>query len=209
MGKFVDLTGKKYGKLLVIKRIGTGSHGQALWECQCECGSKTTVRGDSLRNGHTQSCGCIQKEISGVRMVDLHLTHGMTNTRLYRIWCGVKRRCNNPNDKPFHNYGGRGITVCKEWNDSFEAFCDWALNNGYQETLTIDRINNNGNYCPENCRWATCQEQNNNRRDNYIVSIDGATDTLVNMCRKYGANYNTVSTRIFRDGWNAVNAILF
>lgn len=159
MPKLIDLTGKRFGRLTVIERYGTVD-GHAAWKCKCDCGNKTVVNGKWLRAGKTTSCGCYHKELLAKRSK----THGMTKTRLYSIWHDMKNRCFYQKDKSFEDYGGRGITVCEEWKNSFESFRDWSLLNGYSDNLTIDRINNDGNYDPSNCRWVTMKEQCSNRR---------------------------------------------
>lgn len=128
--------------------------------------------------------------------------HGQSNTRLYSIWSGIKNRCFNENEPAFKDYGGRGITVCQEWVDKFTAFEQWALNNGYSESLTIDRINNNGNYEPDNCRWITNQQQSRNRRTNHLLTHKGQTKTLIEWSEELSIPYNTLVNRINVLGWS-------
>lgn len=145
-----------------------------------------------VKNGHTLSCGCLQKE----KLSQASKTHGQTNSRLYRIYNGMKNRCYNKKQPNYSNYGGRGITICDEWLRSFAVFQSWALANGYSDDLSIDRIDNDKRYSPENCRWATRTEQNENTRNNHLVTINGKTQSLSAWAREQGLNYHTVSFRI-------------
>lgn len=194
MGKAIDLTGQRFGRLVVVSRAGNDKSGNYQWLCKCECGSETIVRGYSLRSGHTKSCGCLNRE----RSVDVHRSHGGRATRLYNVWCGIKSRCLNENIPNYCRYGGRGITVCDEWLNSFESFRDWALNSGYEDTLSIDRIDNNAGYEPSNCKWSTRAEQNRNQRSNINLTIGGVTKCLKDWAKVFHLKYGTLLARYHR-----------
>lgn len=169
MSAFIDLTGQRFGLLTAINRMGRDNNNSVVWLCKCDCGKEVTVRSYSLRSGNTKSCGCLMLSSSS-RLGKKSKIHGESHARLYAVWRGMKRRCYCPRHKYFKDYGGRGIQVCEEWRDNYQAFRDWAYANGYDEMApkgqcTIDRIDCNSNYTPENCRWVDMKTQRHNRRD--------------------------------------------
>lgn len=201
MSKVIDITGQRFGRLTVIGFDKQDEFRQYMWLCKCDCGNVVSIRGYSLRSGNTQSCGCIQKETN----LKLRQTHGMTKTRIYNIWQSMKQRCSTPSVSCYKYYGGRGISVCDEWQ-SFEPFYQWAISNGYADNLTIDRIDVNGNYEPINCRWITIQEQQRNKRGNHHITFNGETKTLQEWADGLGIHHVTLLERLNR--WGSVEEAL-
>lgn len=258
MGKFIDLTGQRFGRLVAVRPNREKKY--LRWECECDCGGTTITVGSKLTSGHTQSCGCLQRErtseackkdytgqvfgrltvlhressigenakylcrcecgnfivVNGCNLVTgatkscgcvrkertskLKLSHGQAGTRLYRCWRNMKDRCDNPNNNEYKNYGGRGIKVCKEWTN-FNPFYDWAISHGYQNNLTIERIDVNGNYCPENCTWITRYAQARNRTDNRTISFNGKTMIITDWAKELGISEATIRHRL-NIGWS-------
>lgn len=190
MARFVDLVGNKFGKLTVIGRAENSKRGRIRWICQCDCGriKKKPTSTSDLKSGKVRSCGCIYYQSNAGRTK----THGLTSTRLHTIWSGMRRRCKC-------NVYYRNISVCKEW-DSFETFYAWAMQNGYRDDLTIDRIDNTGDYTPDNCRWATYETQENNKSNNRIITYKGEQYTLTLLAKSLGISSATLAWRIDH-GW--------
>ena len=200
-----DLTGKKFGKLEVIGVHDTGSR-KTYYVCQCDCGNVKVVRADSLISGATKSCGCIKKEQDKTNLTANH-RHKMSGTRIYETWQDMKRRCYNKQNARYDRYGGRGIKVCEEWLNDFQSFYDWAISNGYSDDLTIDRIDNDGNYEPSNCRWSTAKEQCNNRGSNINITIGNATKSLMCWCEIFNVDYKKVYARYKRNGYEGIDRL--
>ena len=183
MGKFQDLTGKRFGRLVATKYLGNSR-----WECQCDCGKTTKVGIGDLKTSHTRSCGCL--------FIDTIRKHGMTNSRLYGIREGMISRCYKKHSYSYDNYGGRGITICDEWLNDFMSFYNWAMANGYEDNLTIERIDVNGNYDPSNCKWITNVEQSRNKRSTVYFTYNGETKIVSDWIKELGIPKTTFRRRI-------------
>lgn len=197
--KALDLVGKRFGLLTVIERRGSDKNGQSMWLCRCDCGTEKIIRGHDLKGG-TKSCGCSRRYNTGL------YKHGLSHTRIHSIWRSIKDRCYNENNQDYNSYGGRGIAVCDEWKNDFLSFYRWALESGYEEALTIDRIDVNAGYSPENCRWASMAEQSNNRRNNKLFTLNGRTMTLAEWSKVAGVKYGDIQNRL-RYGYSFEEAI--
>lgn len=197
MGSFIDLSGKKFGRLTVIERDLSRKRSAVYWLCKCECGNIASVKGIYLRDGHTRSCGCLRKETEAKYFLYNNQTK-KENPRLYSIWKSMKRRCYDEKHNSYHNYGGRGIRICDAWisEDGFESFVEWALKCGYKSDLTIDRINVDSDYSPENCRWITKKENSNNKRNCRYIEYNNETKTLAQWAEMYGLRQCELKRRL-------------
>lgn len=188
-----NIIGEKFGKLTVIEIDKENTKRQKKFICKCECGNTKSLYKVNLTNGKTLSCGCLFQEKK--------VKHGLSRTRQYNIWRGMVNRCHKPNTKHYDYYGGRGIEVCKEWREDFMSFYNWSLENGYSEELTIDRKDVNGNYEPSNCRWATMEEQSNNRRNTLHIEHNGEEHTIRELSEKTGETYSVLYSR-YKQGYS-------
>ena len=191
------MIGNKYGRLEVLSYINTDKHRNKVYLCKCECGNTTITTADSLKKGHTRSCGCLQKEKVS--------THHKSNTRLYKVWMDMRGRCNYKKGHDYKHYGCRGIKVCDDWMHDFQTFYDWAIKSGYKEApkgeCTLDRIDVNGDYCPENCRWVDRKIQANNRTDNRVITYNNESHTLAEWSEILGVKYPTLAARLNKYKW--------
>lgn len=193
MHTYEDLTGRQFTYLTVLSRDTDPKYKRVTWKCLCKCGKIVSVSSNELKRkyGSTKSCGCRKHETQNVK-------HGLRHTRVYNIWTGICQRCYNPHTKEYKNYGGRGIEMCFEWHKDFLTFYNWAMSNGYQDNLTIERIDNNGNYCPENCKWITLSEQANNRRNTIYIEHAGQIKTIKEWAELYGVDRKISYQRYWR-----------
>lgn len=205
--KLIDLTGKEFGWLTVVgldHMERKGIHNRPYWKCVCKCGTEKVISSDSLRRG-TLSCGCYRKIVNQIRMyrggADRHRLHGVLRM--------AKKRCEDPSCEFYHNYGARGIKVCDEWqgSDGLDRFYRWAMSHGYKQGLTLDRIDNNKGYSPDNCQFVTRKYQSNNKRNNVYFTFDGVTKTLAEWCEYYKVPYGRVEARLTKMGWDIEDAL--
>lgn len=201
MGFYKDITGQTFGRLTVIAYDHNEKH-QSYWKCRCECGKEKVVDGFSLRSGHTKSCGCYQKEVRTQKAIK----HNYTGTRLYRVYANMMTRATNPNYIETDRYMKRGIDVCDEWKNTPEAFIKWALANGYEDALTLDRIDNDKGYSPDNCRWVTYKVQMRNKSNNRLITYQGKTQPLVTWCEELNLNYYKIANRLNKYKWDIERA---
>lgn len=197
--------GEKFNRLTVIDEYGKDKYGHKKFLCICDCGEETIVLKSQLTSGKTGSCGCYQKD----RARETQFKHGMAKTAIYQIWKGIIQRCTNPKSKSYNNYGGRGIAICSDWigESGFENFYEWSMSHGYKEKLTIDRIDNNSDYCPQNCRWVSRDVQANNKRNNILINHNGICKTVSEWSKITGINDRKIRQRIKKLNWDMERAI--
>lgn len=206
MSRRIDLTGQRFGRLVITRFVGTDKHWNHRYEYVCDCGNTGTVLDSNLRSGQVKSCGCLKRDLTIARSTKHGLSGGNRGrTRLYNIWLKMRARCLNPSDPNYPYYGGRGITICPEWND-FAAFHAWAYANGYRDDLTLDRIDNDGPYSPDNCRWVPAKRQARNRRNNRLLTFRGETKSVVEWAEEVGIPAHTLRQRLHR-GWPVERAL--
>ena len=198
----IDLSGKRFNRLLVVEPT-RASNGRFAWKCKCDCGNYIITQGAQLKNGHTKSCGCYKNDVARKRLTK----HGLSRTKLRRTLSAMRSRCENPKNISYKNYGGRGISVCTEWTEDFSNFYNWAINNGYEKGLQIDRIDNNGNYEPGNCRWATNKQNQMNKRTTLFYEFNGETKTLKELSEQYCVPYKRLYSRVRDFNWDIEKAL--
>ena len=194
--KALDLINKQFGKLLVLQRHPENNKfGKSRWICKCSCGTEITVDSGNLTSGHTRSCGCLVTEHCKTKLKASHSSHGLSKTPEYETWLAIRKRCHDESAKDYYRYGGRGIAVCERWRESFEAFYQ-DMGPRPSPDHSIDRKDNNAGYSPNNCRWATKEEQANNRSTNVTYLIDGESLTLAQIARLHQLNPATIKKRL-------------
>lgn len=211
MGRFQDLSGQKFGMLEIICRVPNKSRGHTRWYALCDCGNASTPSTNSLRTGNTKSCGCMRNAKNRQRAGGATRTHGLRRKekKLYSVWNGMKQRCTNPNNEKYPRYGGRGIAVCGEWESDFYSFYRWMMDNGYKQGLTIDRIDNDGDYSPSNCRTATQSEQQHNTSrsvltvdDVYVIRLMSNEGMgITSIAKMFNVSLSTIGNIIYGNAW--------
>ena len=199
MGRLIDRTGQRYGRLVVLGQAGRSNQGQALWRCLCDCGRETTCLSDNLGKGHTKSCGCLKAELLAAGQP----SHGLSHTKAYATFCSAKERCQNPNNKRWPDYGGRGIQFLYPGIEALIA----DIGHPPSDSHTIERIDNEGHYEPGNCCWATQEEQANNKRNSRKITYQGRTQTIAQWAREVGLSTITLWMRLYRYGWSVEKAL--
>lgn len=199
-----DLIGKRFHNLVVTSFVEK-RNGKPYWLCKCDCGNEKTICEYNFTSGATHSCGC-KKRNQITNMNKENSKHGKRYTRIYRIWQGMEYRCYNPKSDEYQYYGERGIRLCDEWDNDFSKFYDWAINNGYKDNLTIDRVDVNGNYEPDNCRWTTMKVQENNKRNNRVLSFYGKNQTVTQWGEEIGIKKETILSRL-NLGWSVEDTL--
>jgi len=192
--------------LVALYDTGERKHGKVIWHCKCDCENEVDIIGHNLTSGRTTSCGCYKRE----RAAEAHIVHGMVKQGerhpVYDAWAHMIQRCENPNIHNYKNYGGRGIKVCEEWHDA-KVFIEWALTHGWQEGLSIDRIDNDKGYSPDNCRWVTRKEQQRNKRNNHLITFNEKTQTIAEWAEEVGVGWHMLYDRINKLHWPIEQAL--
>lgn len=199
MGRYIDLTGERFGRLRVIQRDGCNKHGQVKWWCRCDCGTEKHVLGMCLTRGETQSCGCLHRESTA----RINASHGMASAPIYRLWRSMMDRCYLPTNHAYARYGGRGIHVCPQWHEFTKFYEDMG---DRPDGKSLERIDNNSDYEPNNVVWADAKTQANNRRSNVVLEHAGKNQTMQQWCDELGLRIGTVWARLNR-GWNVDRAL--
>lgn len=203
----MNLTNQRFGRLIALemepkRRVSPSGNSRVIWKCQCDCGNICYVPANNLRKGTAKSCGCYRSE-RGKNMLTLH---GLGNCRLNTIWHGMRTRCTNPKDYHFKRYGAKGIKVCDEWMNNFEAFYEWSVSHGYRDDLSIDRINPYGDYEPNNCRWVDNITQQNNKTNNHYIVFNGKKQSASMWARELGIDVSLIYNRLKR-GWSVEDTL--
>jgi len=197
-----DITGQRFGRLIAKRPAYRNKRGEWYWECLCDCGGTATARVSELTGGRKRSCGCLYRETRKIGGT----IHGFGRSKLQRVRSSMFERCYNPNNKNYHNYGGRGIIICDEWRNDYSIFYNWAVSTGYKEGLSIDRINNDGPYSPKNCRWTTPSVQSNNKRNTQKYNYKGEELSLPQISKLMGISASSLRSRIIDYGWSEEKA---